>query len=253
MIACKGVAVRIVLLILALLAVGGLPVDAQEVVVFAVGEWPPFISRVDIDDGAHGLLVRRAFERAGIKVKYEYYPWRRAHALVQNGDRAVSFPWHAVPWRDNSITYSDPMTFSRQVVFFNKEFNRELDVSSPERMREYVFVGVDGYWYRALFAEKSITVKWVNSEKAAWRALEAGKVDAYISDDIVGQYFIREMFPGKAENFSHVGEYRKDALLAIFSERHPDGERLRRIFNEQLRCMKEDGEYERIMKRYMIR
>ena len=67
--------------------------SANETIRIANGEWPPYLSKELKHYGVASRIVAEAFALEGVKVKYGFFPWGRAYAVVQRGEWDGSVIW----------------------------------------------------------------------------------------------------------------------------------------------------------------
>ncbi|MEC5164118.1 polar amino acid transport system substrate-binding protein [Janthinobacterium sp. CG_23.3] len=72
------------------------PADAPRPIRFAAEDWPPFISAALPGEGLSGTMVRLAFERAGYRLRVDYFPWKRT---MQSGLRDPAYAGFLAVWR----------------------------------------------------------------------------------------------------------------------------------------------------------
>jgi polar amino acid transport system substrate-binding protein len=82
------------------------------------GEWPPWVSQDLKFDGLASHIVTEAFATEGIKVEYEFLPWKRAYLEAQTGRYAESIIWSKKAEREADFFYSDEI-FTDEKVFFH--------------------------------------------------------------------------------------------------------------------------------------
>ena len=73
-----------ILIFLVLFSVSSL--FAKETIRLTNGEWLPYMSANLKYNGVASRIVTEAFALEGIEVVYSFFPWKRAYALVSNGD-----------------------------------------------------------------------------------------------------------------------------------------------------------------------
>ncbi len=80
---------------------------ADEIIHIANGEWPPYQSEQLKNFGFISQITSEAFASEGIKVKYTFFPWKRAYEQVKKGniDGAIFWIWNED--RDKIFYFSD--------------------------------------------------------------------------------------------------------------------------------------------------
>ncbi len=72
------------------------PAGTAPVIRFAAEDWPPFISSTLPGEGLSGTMIRLAFERAGYRLKVDYFPWKRT---MQSGLHDPAYAGFLAVWR----------------------------------------------------------------------------------------------------------------------------------------------------------
>jgi polar amino acid transport system substrate-binding protein len=72
------------------------PAAAAPLIRFAAEDWPPFISPALPGEGLSGSMIRLAFERAGYRLRVDYFPWKRT---MQSGLHDPAYAGFLAVWR----------------------------------------------------------------------------------------------------------------------------------------------------------
>ena len=96
-------------------------VSAEQTVVFAVGEWSPFVSKSMDKYGPTAEIVSLACKKAGLKAKFQFTSWNDAYQLVKTGVILGSFPWKKTDERMDEILFPQtPIMVSKEYVYYLK-------------------------------------------------------------------------------------------------------------------------------------
>jgi len=221
----------------------------NEVVKFAIGEYPPYTSSRHSNARILEVLVRAAFKLQDIDVEYGYYPWKRSYALAKNGDVDGTFPWLKNSDRLQDFYIGDQEIYQDQGVYWHLR-STPFDWSTAEDLRKYKFGVTVGYtrtqeFYNTLGikAESEVT------EESNFKKLLAGRIDVYRTSRVVGTYLIGSLFSAKARNrFVFHPRVSDDSLFFIlFSKKTDRGKRLEQEFSIGLEKLKASGRYQRII------
>ncbi len=91
------------------------------VVSVTVGEhFPPFIDATLDGGGPLVRLVNRVFVRAGYDIDVNYAPWKRGVQDLRTGRHDVSFPYLWTEERAAEFIFSEPVLYTRRVIYFRK-------------------------------------------------------------------------------------------------------------------------------------
>lgn len=204
--------------------------------VFAIGEWPPFISKEAPDLGLHTRKVTQVFQSAGHKLEFEFLPWRRSLEMTKRGSLAATFSWSYVEERTKEFLYPEtPIDRVNDVYFYRKDrFPGGLEALSFDQLKErkLTVVGIEDYWYQAPLEATSVTFQSVATEDQAWTMLKHGRADIYIENDIVGMVHSQELLGADAAQITMSEPIRTVPLYILFSRVHPDGRRMLKIWEE---------------------
>lgn len=221
-------------------------------VVFATGEWPPFTSKKLPHYGRATALVSAICKVAGIDPVYEFYPWKRAEALVLKGKAFAAFPYAVSADRQRIFNYSDVLFQGLNALVYhrsNPNIPKDFKYRSPADLAGYRIGGISGSFLRSELDRAGIKYKATTSIDQSIQKLVVGRLDFCIDDRVVLTDAIHRLYPGKMLDFKFVpqpfGEKRPTALLV--SRDYPKSQELLKRFNKALAIMKENGEYQRIL------
>ncbi len=218
----------------------------------ANGEWPPYYSQSLEGYGVGSRIVTEAFALNGIRVDYEFYPWKRALALARSGtlDGVVGFDKN--PEREREFYFSDVVWTSRWVFFHLKA--RPFSWNSLADLRGLSVGGTLEYMYTQDFldAERAriLTVFRAPSDYLGFKMLLAGNVDVFPQLREVGWHQLRTMLPAEdaAKVTAHSRPLGVHEDYLLLSRSGPDAERRMRLFNEGLRALKASGRLDELLR-----
>jgi len=220
--------------VLAALIIQGTAARA-ETFTFAIGDWPPYISKDAPGFGPHARKVTEAFRSAGHDVRFEFLPWRRSLEVTRHGSLPATFSWIYTEERAKDFIYPEtPLDEAKYVYFFRKDrFPDGLDALSFEEVRDrgLTVVGVTGYWYQTQLEKAGIAFEAVATEEQAWTMLVHGRADLYIETDLVGAEHSRKFLHETADSLSMSKPICVFPLYILFSKAHPDGARMKDIWD----------------------
>ena len=106
-----------IILLAGLLAFG---LQAADTAKFAIGEWEPYTGQKLEGNGMATEIVVAACAAAGIKPEFEFSPWKRAEASVEEGSCFATFPYQASKEREGKFEFSDLLCKSANGILFHK-------------------------------------------------------------------------------------------------------------------------------------
>jgi len=211
------------------------PVRAEDPIRFAIGEWPPYVTELDLGYGTHAKLVTAVFERAGLSVEYDFMPWKRAYDVARAGTHDGTFPWAPTAERRQHFLFSDtPLERDPTVAFYLKRrFPNGIAEGSLDQLiaRGFSFVAINGYLAEEMLLQREARVHQVSSSQLAWRVLERGRVDLFLESEPVGQREVLEhLGPEAPARFGRTGPVFHLEYFLLLSRNSPRAERLKAIW-----------------------
>lgn len=228
-----------------------LPAAATPTLKLAIGEWPPYFSATMKENGVYAHIVKEAFQREGINIHYEFYPWKRALQLVKEGEAAASPGWKVTDERLKDFLFSDPVIISKTVLFFRK--NTPFGFKTIEDLAGKTVGTTNGYSYGEYFdnASKQGTIKTdpAPNDELSLRKLLAGRIDMVAMNRAVG-FDILSRFPPDERSWISASNSSIDeqpSRLAI-SRTYPNAQQLMDTFNRGLAKISHDGTLQKRLK-----
>ncbi|MBU6953063.1 ABC transporter substrate-binding protein [Hahella sp. HN01] len=226
---------------------------ASETLTVATGDWPPYVSPQLKHYGVTARIVKEAFEAAGDKVVFQFFPWKRTLLMSEEGLADASFPWSHKPEREAHHYYSDSIGRYGYVFFHLKTTSFEWRELSD--LRSLKVGGTNSYNYGEDFVSASkdglFEIEWVHSDELNWRKLLAGRLDIFPSDVEAGYAELRDLFPAEQANrVTHHPHPLKPltTMHLLFSMEKPESvERLKR-FNAGLQQLHAEGKIEQYLR-----
>lgn len=158
----------------------GVAPGRAETIVLANGEWPPYLSQDLPEYGYASAVVAHAFEAVGITVRYEFYPWARAEALVRAGKIDGSVIWSHSEERAEFALFSDPVVVQEEVIYFRRDKVIDWQEWSDLRgLRAAVPLGSKVGAIGAAVDVGMVSIHRVTDIRAGFRMLLLGRVDIF--------------------------------------------------------------------------
>ena len=203
--------------------------------------------------GVFAELLEASLKQGGDTVKYEAVPWKRATTMAESGDVAATVPWFKTAEREAIYLYSDPVIDATNKIFIKKggKVPANLDWKSYADFKPYKFGGVTGYWYEEGFKKAGVPLDMVSSDEKNVQKLASGRIDAFITDELVGMALIKKLLPGKEGDFEMVEKPDGAASLHVMAAKKlPGSAKLIESINDGLKKIKASGEYDAIVAKY---
>lgn len=131
--------------------------SALDKIVVASGEWSPYASQSIENLGVTNDLFTRAVESQGVKVEYQWFPWKRGFILTKGASVDVTFPWVKSKEREKDFLFSDKILDINTVFYKLKE--NPVKWEKNEDLQGLIVLGTNGYNYSD-FINQSIESKF---------------------------------------------------------------------------------------------
>jgi polar amino acid transport system substrate-binding protein len=230
-----------------------MPSTEPGVITIATGEWTPFSGTELYENGFVLHVIREAFAREGIKVKYEFLPWERAYQAILGKDSTylASAYWYRSSEREQECFYSEPINEEQMVFFFRKEkplmnWNAYTDLAGYR-------IGTSlGITYPADFKQSleqgPLEFEEAKDDISNFKKLLAGRIDLFPTTTIAGYELLRSNFTAaEVEQL----DYNTKPLMTstghlLFAKNNPEAEKYLQLFNAGLEKLKSDGTYDQM-------
>ncbi|MCP3942930.1 MAG: amino acid ABC transporter substrate-binding protein [Desulfobacteraceae bacterium] len=245
----------LILFIFVLTIVAEICVAKDIQVTFATGEWPPFTSKELPEYGVVTELVSAICRANGIQPVYMFYPWPRAEDMLKNGEVFAAFPYAITKERKVAFNFSEVLFYGSN-VFVYYEKNPKTPAPVPyeeiEDLKEYEIGGLRGSFLETNFEQKGLTYNATTTIDQSVRKLVTGRIDFLIDNQVVIFDIIKRLYPDDIEYFKTLPKPfgRKMATALMVSRSYPEAQEILKKFNKGLMIIKQNGEYDRITKKY---
>ena len=230
---------------------------AKETIRLTNGEWLPYMSATLKHKGVASRIVSEAFALEGIDVEYTFFPWKRAYALVTNGEFDGSLAWASKKEREKEVYYSKEGVILGQTMFFYKndlELSWHVKKQNYENLKGLTIGTLIGYKYLDVF-DIAVKNKIVNEQKVStleinFKKLLNNRIDLLISNNDVAYNVLNQSFSKKEIATLSSIEYNPEMTVyyLILSKKHKKNVRLMKLFNSGLKKLKESGKYDQYYK-----
>lgn len=219
---------------LPLMAGNAAPAAAAEKLVFAAGEWSPFISESLEGYGPHSRRVTEIFSAMGYDVSFEFMPWKRTREETKSGNYVATFSWLKTAEREDQFHFPrHPIAEGRNVAFFLKDrFPQGIKAASLEDLvaQNLKFVGISAFWYEEELKRLGAQLHVVTKADIAWKFLEAGRADVFVEELDVGFNDMKDAVKNP-ESFGQSSVVRNDPMYIMFSRAHSQGRELMEAYD----------------------
>jgi len=251
---------------LALLCLAAVPCAAEESpaaddkapVSIRADEWFPYNGKPGSEWEGFGIeMMREIFGRAGFEVDYQLAPWTRAVEDARQGliDAVIGATTNEAP---GFLFPSESLGMSRKVFFVLRD--SPWDYQGPASLEDVRVTAILGYDYGRILndhierhrfdSDKIDLMGGVNAFEKNLTKLKRGLVDVMVENPLVFKSQARK-FCQDPSRFREAGELpHAEEIYVAFSPARPRGEALRRLWDEGVEAMRQDGRLDRILQRY---
>ncbi|NMX72493.1 amino acid ABC transporter substrate-binding protein [Pseudomonas sp. WS 5532] len=156
--------------------------------------WAPYV--YDDNGSMRGLdyeTTMIVFQRLGVEVEWQFLPWKRCLAMLDQGHADGALDIFHSHERDALLLYpSEPLSAVEFVLFYAND--RPHPAQTLDDLRGLTVGTSPGYLYGEAFSESSLFDREpAPSHEANFGKLSLGRIDLVITDRRVGQHVIKAM------------------------------------------------------------
>ncbi|UVJ43752.1 transporter substrate-binding domain-containing protein [Pseudomonas sp. LS1212] len=211
--------------------------------------WAPYVylengKPMGLDYEATALV----FQRLGIEVEWQFLPWKRCLAMVEQGQADGILDIFQTAERDSQLYYpSEPLSEVEFVLFYANA--RPRPFQSLDDLRGLTIGVSPGYTYSEAFRNSSAFKREpAPTHEANFGKLSKGRIDLVITDRRVGQHVIKSL--GLENQISELPMVisRQKQYLAV--RRNVGMDLLAQRFAAELKRFKREPAYAQLSARY---
>ncbi|WP_051259045.1 substrate-binding periplasmic protein [Chitinibacter tainanensis] len=239
------------LLLLALLL--AMPALAQTTITLnAEDDWAPYSYVERGKEGIQGLapkIITAAFATQQIKVNYRAVPFSRCLRETEEGQALGCFDIEINSDNAKRFYFHRTPLFQEGLSIFARAPHR-TGLSAAD-LPGHAVGATNGYTYPPVIMQDSRIRKDISpSDEVQLRKLLAGGRIDYALINTTPAKLLFKKNPAFKGALLEVGLVNQASFYIGFSKKHPDGQKLAELFEEGLRTIKANGEYERLMREF---
>jgi len=247
---------RLEVLVLAIICLCSIPfssrvcADDKVIVLAHETSWAPHYGN-ELEDGGYTVeIIREALQRVGYELETVWLPWKRAQVEAARGDYDGLGASYYTEERATKFAYSDPIA-ATEIVFF-KRTEDDIKYSELEDLKPYKIGTGFEYGYPEKFLKADYLQKIEAYElKTNIARLLHKRVDLIIGSREAILFYLKLEYPNKIQFVEILGKpLEKLSLYVPFSKMTPDYKQKVEDFNRGLKMIREDGTYQKIMKKH---
>jgi polar amino acid transport system substrate-binding protein len=211
------------------------PAHAERILIAAEDDWPPYSAKQANSAEPEGFtpaLVREIFARRDIAVDFITVPFSRCLHYAQTGRAVACFNVTITDANRNEFFWHPTPLFHEGLAIFALRGRFQPELNSHDLENHSVGI-TNAYTYPSEFMQNPKIERAVaQSDAYLLNMLIKRRVDFIIMNTLPGQLRILDEKLGP--QIERVGMISLDGFWLSFSKKHPDGERLSKIFEEEL-------------------
>lgn len=212
-----------------------IPAHAERILIAAEDDWAPYSSKRAQGPEPEGFtpaLVREIFARRDIAVEFVTVPFSRCLHYAQTGHTVACFNVTITDANRQQFYWHPTPMFHEGLAIFSLRGRFQPELSSKDLENHRVGI-TNAYTYPTDFMQNPKIERIVaQSDTNLMNMLVKGRVDFIIMNTLPGQ--LRLLDEQLNTQIERVGMISLDGFWLSFSKKHPDGERLSKIFEEEL-------------------
>lgn len=220
--------------------------------VFVTLEFPP-LEYTGEDGNPRGIavdMVKRIMSSLGHEIQIKVYPWPKALEMVRAGDADAIFTAYKTPERETFLDYSKEVFIPQIVGFYVKKgssitFNGDLHTL---RTKHIGVVSTISYGPKFDQMGPQLQVEPVERIEQNFQKLLSGRIDLIISNIHVADWELQKL-QLREEIVRLPHEVERVSSYIAFSKRR-NLTTLRDQFDQELRKLKANGEYNIVIEKY---
>lgn len=243
---------RKILVIVALCLVGFIALSPITHASFRLGttEWPPFeYTENGVAKGSDVEILQAVFEVVNTPITIEFYPWSRTESLTMAGTLHGLFSLGKNQAREEWLVYPKHALNTSENVFFHQR-GKSFTFETLEDLKGLTIGVTRGYNYGDEFMNSTLyTIQEANTDEQNFRMLQAGRIDLFICDKLVGVYILRGL--GMDEEIAFLEQpLSVFRMYVAFSKQAKNAQELADLFDQGMEILQENGLYQEILNRY---
>jgi len=225
-------------------------VSAETIELLGEDNYPPFSNSTQ--NGLSNQVITAAYQAVGINIKFIAMPFARVTKYVLNNRALGGFNIIKVSGAENDFLFpQNPIYQVHTHYYFNTDSSFEIKKSSDLDNKNLLVGQVIGFMYSPEFYQRLFTRHEAQSEQQLINMLWIGRIDsAYITREAEFYYRKKLNIPDKAVYFLPAIGAQEVPLYLAFNKHHPKAKHYAEKFDDGIRIIKENGQYQKIIKSF---
>ncbi len=225
--------------------------ESQYKILFATGEYPPYISKTLERYGVVSQIMDEACNRAGIRCEYKFFPWKRVENLVKHGKYIATFCWSKTLEREKVFLFSEyHVQHAPNAIFYKKSrFPKGIKFYNYSDLAQYKIVGISTFWYQETFKKLGIKAHYVPNAQSAWGALGVDRAEVFIALLYVGLSGAKKNIPDMIDDIGYTIKGKEDPYAygyIMYSRVHKDTKWVKAKLDKAIESIHKDGTFAKL-------
>lgn len=226
---------------------------AQGLTMAAEEDYYPYSAEVDGElTGLIPELTKAAFAAVDVEVDFIIRPYKRVVMMVKNGQVVGGFTG-AIDDSNRSAFYwhKTPLGFVRLAIW-SRAGETEKNLTAGDLEGKKVSTTRGFFYTDAIDHNDQVEKLIAPSDASSLRMLALGRSDYALVTELIGRNIVQKSaIPGLGSRIQIVGLIDEVPLHAFFSREHADGKEAAILFQKGLEIIQANGEYRRILDRWL--
>lgn len=215
---------------------------------------PPFywLDENGVAQGVNVDLANALFNMLDIKASIEHMPWARAYYEVEHHADVVLLSVLKTPTRASTLQWLGVVDVAEASLIRHQDRD-DINVSTWDDIYQYRVATIRGYgaadYLQQHGFEEDKNLVLVKSSKELWLSLYTGRVDLVLSNFITGKYEIADSALDPDDIVSEFTVVPLNLEIQIATGLETPTSHVK-MLRKGLRTLKENGEYQRIMRKW---
>lgn len=212
------------------------------------GNYPPYQAQDLKHYGVLSRIVTEAFALEGVKVNYNFMPWKRAYPSILEGKLdGVGYATKKKE-REQYFYFSEPIFQKKRVFFHLKSY--PFDWENVEDLRGVQIGALSGYAYNPKFDQaderKIIAVQRVEThQQNIGKLVQGNRIDIALSTVDQGYDVLQKNYPEALNAITyHPKPLHSPNMHLMLSKKVQKNKKLIVLFNRGLRKLKASGKFD---------
>ncbi|MCP4350672.1 MAG: transporter substrate-binding domain-containing protein [Desulfobacterales bacterium] len=218
----------------------------------STGEYAPYTTESLENNGFVNHVITEAFKQENYKVKYRYFPWKRAYLEMAKGKFHASSYWYPSKTREKDSYYSSEPIYTASEYFFYLKSNPVKDWSTLEDLKGKQIGAQRGNTYTTEFWELGkrnvYYIQEVTTDIQNFKKLLLGRIDLFPTSIFVANNLMRnELTPKERDLITyHPKPLLQTEAFLLFSKAYKDSPKLLKVFDSGMKKLINQGIYDKL-------